>query len=216
MSTAFHFDVVTYFEQNGAQIRGDLGEYFSRYTGRWFEHWSEAGDEERFDLHDVAACASLGVSLSGDAVAALLVESAEPLTAALAACPGRDVRIWELDRADVDDGGAFMTLYRALRVLVPDVGYVRATKLLASKRPHAMPIRDTVVEWLLGLRPKQNDWLGWHALMSDADFRRMVERVSADVVPRETSLLRRVDVALWMEGKRRLAGATPAIDPRAA
>lgn len=207
----FSFDVVAYFDDHANAVREDLTFYFERSTGRRFEHWIAVGDPARFELSDVAACAALSVPLSGDAVAALVLDHNERLAETLAAVPAPSVPLWEVDPAELSTG-PLVSLYRQLRGL-PDIGYVRATKLMAAKRPHCVPIRDTVVEQLLGLGAKDNDWLAWHALMSDGSFRAVVEGVSADVIPAHTSLLRRVDVALWSAGKRLGLGG---VGPRAA
>ena len=77
--------------------------------------------------------------------------------------------------------------------------YVRASKLLAGKRPHLVPIRDSVVEQLLGAGTDY--WTPMRDILSDPELRRTLKFISNGVAPPNVSLLRRLDVILWMEGK---------------
>jgi hypothetical protein len=78
---------------------------------------------------------------------------------------------------------------------------VRASKLLAAKRPHLIPIRDSAVSELL--RAGKKWWLPMLEVVSDEQIRTNIAELSK-TVPADVSVLRRLDVILWMEGTRYL------------
>jgi hypothetical protein len=195
--------VVGFIANNKALATRYLAEYFDRsepdggFTGRWFEHFSALSDELHLDANDVAAAATLSVPLDGSTVRSLF-ERAEELNGFLAAAPSRDAKLWDVDEADLADGAPLAKAYDLLRN-TPGIGYVTASKLLACKRPHLVPIRDTVVEQLLGAGTAW--WLPWRRLVSDQSLRDLVNEVTPRSVPAATSLLRCIDVILWRAGK---------------
>ena len=65
--------------------------------------------------------------------------------------------IWEAERAVFEPGGGAIKLFNVLDDL-PDVGIAKATKLMAAKRPHLIPIQDACVQEELVL-PKGRFWL---------------------------------------------------------
>ena len=65
--------------------------------------------------------------------------------------------IWEAERAVFEPGGGAIKLFNVLDDL-PDVGIAKATKLMAAKRPHLIPIQDAFVQEELVL-PKGRFWL---------------------------------------------------------
>jgi hypothetical protein len=82
-----------------------------------------------------------------------------------------------------------------LRTL-PGVDWVIAGKLLAAKRPRLIPILDNKVRDLLQPPPTQF-WISMWDELSD-DSRRASIADSCANAPVDVSLLRRIDVALWM------------------
>ncbi len=74
----------------------------------------------------------------------------------------------------------------------------KTSKLLAAKRPYLVPIRDSVVEHLLGAGKAW--WAPMRELAKDERVRTLVDHVSAEVVPDNVSYLRRLDVVLWTHG----------------
>ena len=194
--------VADFIARDKAQASRFLAEYFDTtqpdggYTGRWFEYFSALSDERHLDANDVAAAATLSVPLDGKTVRSLF-ERAGELDAYLAAAPGRDAKLWEIDEVDLADGAPLAEAYNLLRS-IPGIGKVTASKLLACKRPHLIPIRDTVVEQLLAADAAW--WLPWRAVVSDQSMRNLVEEVTPANVPAGISILRRLDVILWRAG----------------
>jgi hypothetical protein len=76
-------------------------------------------------------------------------------------------------------------------------GSTRRSKLLHAKRPHLVPIYDSVVETLL---PTDNHWEAFRHALSDPKTRRSIEQVTS-CAPSHLSLLRRVDIVLWWVGR---------------
>ncbi len=179
-----------------------LAEYFDTsdpdggYTGRWFEYFSALSSERHLDANDVAAAATLSVPLDGKTVRSLF-ERSDELNGYLAAAPGRDAKLWEVDEGELADGAPLAKAYDLLRK-TPGIGYVTASKLLACKRPHLVPIRDTVVEHLLGASTAW--WIPWRKTVADQALRDLVKEVTPPNTPAGTSLLRRLDVILWRAG----------------
>lgn len=179
------------------QATTDLATYFTSYAGRWFEHFSALSEPDRLNANDIIACGALSVEFDGRTIDRLMVREAE-INALLAQCPRREVPLWEL-QVDGVDYQALSDLYTLLRG-IDGMGPVRTSKLLACKRPHAVPIRDSVVEALLG--PTTEWWRPWRDVVDNENLRALVAAVTPPEVPDGTSILRRLDVILWMHGKR--------------
>lgn len=179
-----------------------LAEYFADdepdggYTGRWFEYFSARSDERHLDANDVAAAATLSVPLGGKTVRSLFAR-AEQFDAFLAEAPDRHAKLWDVDEAELADGAPLAQAYSVLRS-TPGIGYVTASKIMACKRPHLVPIRDTVVEHLLGAGPAW--WVPWRQVVTDKELRELVEEITPANVPAGISILRRLDVILWRAG----------------
>lgn len=205
--------VGAHLDNNAEQVRRDLATYFgpfepridgnngSGYTGRFFDALARRGDPNSFDASAIAAVATLSVPLDGQQVAAL-ISLGPSLSELLEASPPPGAELWEVDDAQLNDSAPLARTYELLKS-IDGISYVRASKLLAAKRPDLVPVRDSVVEQLLGA--KRSWWKPWKDLVSDEDLRSLVERLTPDVVPGGVSILRRLDVVLWMEGKRREA-----------
>jgi hypothetical protein len=77
-------------------------------------------------------------------------------------------------------------------------GYVTAGKLLARKRPHLVPVYDSVTRCALG--EPERFWLSLQTVLSNSDTclrRRLVELRSSCRVPAEVGELRVLDVVVW-------------------
>lgn len=193
--------IATFVEANADTAKTDLGTYFGTYAGRWFEHFSDLSDPNHLNANDIAACGTLSVEFDGRTIDQLMKRSDE-FDEMLALCPPRDTVLWELETGSYD---ALSALYEFLRG-IDGMGPVRTSKLLACKRPHAVPIRDSVVEALLGA--KDAWWGPWQIVVADAKLRELVDAVTPGGVPSGTSILRRLDVILWMHGTRSMSQPT--------
>ena len=189
----FAFDLAAWFEANAKQIGEDHDRYFTSFTGRWFEYFGAVGDPNRFDASDLVAVETLSVQVLPEAAAKLLVTEPDRFNELLRRIP-RSVDIWDASRETLQDGPA-AELHTLLRAL-PGVDWVIAGKLLATKRPRLIPILDNKVKDLLQ-PPTSRFWISMWDELSDESRRATVAQVCADA-PADVSLLRRIDVALWM------------------
>ncbi len=189
----FVVDLADWFEANAKQIVEDYDRYFTSFTGRWFEHFGSVGDPNRFDASDLVAVETLSVQVPTEAAAKLLVTEPDRFNELLRQIP-LSVDIWDASRETLQDGPA-AELHTLLRTL-PGVDWVIAGKLLAAKRPRLIPILDNKVKDLLQ-PPTSRFWISMWDELSDESRRVTVAQVCADA-PADVSLLRRIDVALWM------------------
>ena len=90
-------------------------------------------------------------------------------------------------------------LHPALRKMLPDVDWVTAGKLIAAKRPRLIPILDSRVSRVQTLlrSPQELFWVTLCDELSDEHRRATIADV-CHAAPPHVSLLRRIDVALWM------------------
>lgn len=188
--------------RNEGRLRDHLDRYYGNppFSGRHFETFISRSAPDRFDGYNVAAVATLSVPLDRHAVVGLLIEHEAELNELLADCPSPDAKVWEVSEDELGEQAPITRLYETLKSL-RGVGYVRASKLLASKRPHLVPIRDSVVEELLG-KPS-NWWLPIRAVVSVDDVRSRLLDLAHGVANPNISVLRILDVILWMEGDKR-------------
>lgn len=189
----FAFDLGAWFETNAEQIATNFDRYFTSFTGRRFEHFGAVGDPNRFDSSDLVAVEALSVQVPPEAAAKLLVTEPDRFNALLRRIP-RSVDIWDVSRETLQDGPA-AELHMLLRTL-PGVDWVIAGKLVAAKRPRLIPILDTKVRGLIQ-PPTSRFWISMWDELSDESRRATVAQVCAGA-PADVSLLRRIDVALWM------------------
>jgi Family of unknown function (DUF6308) len=110
--------------------------------------------------------------------------------------------LWEATDRDLDVAGGLWTLLQEHY----DVGPVIAGKFLARKRPHMIPVIDSVVIAAIGAPPHQY-WLTLRECLRDGSVRSSIENLRR-ALPRDASTLpsslpstlRLLDVAVWMRG----------------
>lgn len=200
-------DLGEWFSINAADIRKDLVDYFggeadNRFSGRWFEIFAAMSDPARFAPSDVLAVEALRVKVPPESAARLLVTEADHFNELLARIPA-DVDLWQVPRSDVESNNwAAARLHTDLKNLDGvggrRLGYVTAGKLLAAKRPRLIPILDSRVKTVLH-PPAGRFWVSMHEQLCDESRRQTIAAV-CDCAPDHVSLLRQIDVALWMEG----------------
>jgi hypothetical protein len=183
----------------------DLRVYFDGYTGRRFERFDGGGDREgvanRMTSSDVLAVSLLSITWSPTAVITLVEDRRDDLVPLLADVPHTPIE--DVDLAVLSPGGAAARLWGTLRQ-IPGIGPVTASKLLARKRPHLVPIFDKVVRIALCFPPSASfwrcQWEWFHGSTERVDglrsLRDQVDGIEA------ISLVRCLDVAVWMHGKR--------------
>ena len=174
------------------------------FTGRWFEFLGDGGDRPevagRFTAEDIVAVSMLSVSIPPRASIEILDARAGTLNGLLEGVPV-DVELSEASDEVIDaERSAAAKLWTELE-RIPGVGWVTAHKLLARKRPDLLPVYDRVVK--AALQPTSREFWGPLRNTLRADDRAIVRRLqeirkeaNLDVQP---SLLRILDVAVWME-----------------
>jgi hypothetical protein len=199
MGEGFALDLGEWFSDNRTQVRRNLARYFDgkagdTFTGRWFEEFAKLGGPNRFEPSDVLAVEALSVKVPPESAAKLLMTDADRFNHLLQRIPP-DADLWTLDSSVIDSGSAASDLHAALDDL-PDIGWVTAGKLMAAKRPRLIPVYDNKVKGVLK-PPTGRFWVTMYDHLSDESRRQKIAKVCS-TAPAEVSLLRRIDVALWM------------------
>ena len=193
---------------NNQRIQDHLSWYFTvKYSGKHFEWFVAQSDSKTFTPWDILAVEALSVSVPPEKARWLLEANTgcdDLLAEALRSLvPGQD-SLWTCDEELLADGKPLSKLYAMLRAQ-DGLGYVTASKLLATKFPSVVPIRDSKVETLLGLEKSREWWAPIRGLFS-ASGQSLAEYLDGLDVPIEVgsvTTLRRLDVILWMEAKAR-------------
>lgn len=82
------------------------------------------------------------------------------------------------------------------------MGETVASKIMARKRPHLIPIDDSVVTRVIG-RGRKSSWrMRWMELREDSYLIDRAEEIRAHVDRRALSTLRALDFVLWRYGKQ--------------
>ncbi|MFE4449862.1 DUF6308 family protein [Streptomyces sp. NPDC056796] len=178
------------------------------YTGARFERVGGGGDRREvvhhFASEDFVAVAMLSVDVPERAILHVL-EPARPgyFNSLLREIPS-DTELADATEEHVAHGGPAWTLWTRL-CEVHGIGPVGAGKLLARKRPHLLPVYDSVIKRVFE-RPKR-DLTFWSdvrtqlrtdqgALVSHLEAVRDLAEIGEDI-----SVLRVLDTAAWLHGR---------------
>lgn len=82
------------------------------------------------------------------------------------------------------------------------IGPTLASKLMVRKRPHLIPIEDSVVDRVIE-RGRGDSWrLWWEAFQTEGDYlEKHATKLRVEIGRLELYILRVFDVMLWMWGK---------------
>lgn len=179
---------------------GDSGGYTGRYFERLRDAAGRAPSPNVFEAVDLVAVTTLSVSVPPGSAAAILDERSGELSRLLAEIPV-DLPLWEALDEHLDETSPAHAAWTLLRGL-DGIEWVTAGKLLARKRPALLPVYDNVVKDLLE-RTAGGFWLGLRDLLrDDDDLRARLTEIRDDAGNADDiSLLRVLDVVLWMSGK---------------
>lgn len=174
------------------------------YAGRHFEWFVERGlSESGFSEIHLLAVNALNVTVPPHV--SRLVLSRDPNIEALV---GECLLIWHKDESPTlwsispAELASFASLYDCLNA-EPGMGYVTTSKLMAARFPNIVPIRDSLVERLLGLEKSETWWNHMQAIVSEPSIRYLLSELDIPEPSRPVGLLRRLDVILWMEARAR-------------
>lgn len=194
-----------YFEGSAReQAVADLKEYQRRCEGFNFNRLADRNHPDEFTCCDFVAVSMLSVNVPAAAALRILEEDDHQITDLLKAIP-MDLHIWD-DGANIVKGSPAWDLWE----LIDDntgIGATITSKLMAAKRPHLVPIYDSVVSAALfqGKRIVTEYWQLWRDELSGTDgeaLRSTVEQVRDEVGydPELFSILRVIDIVVWMQG----------------
>jgi hypothetical protein len=212
-----------------AALSGDaaveaLGLYVSGFSGAYFESMgrplassgAEDPEPDAFTVEDALAPSLLSAPLKPEQILALLRANGDlsplleavgvdtPLAQAEDYDPGSPSRRWEAAR----------DAYAMLRS-IDGVGRTRATKLLHRKRPHLLPVWDSVVSTALRYG-RADDWAVMQTVMRDPKLTARLHSIRKDARADsriggrvdQLSDLRLIDIIVWMRAGG--AGIEPA------
>ncbi len=185
-----------------------FGQYFATNSGRLFDEIVMTTDRMRFDYGDLVAIKMLSVDLHADGVETLLLDRSfsAQCSELLREIPV-DATLWQLPRDAVGPQSSAARLWTLIQDSVKGTksGFTVLSKLMAAKRPQIFPVWDALVDGLVE-RPDGRLWEPMHDLLVDDTTRQDIE-VLTDGAPAHVTLLRRIDVALWREARRRARGS---------
>lgn len=194
--------------------------YRSRFTGGWFEALIDLEHPHEITAQDLLAVECLSVRVPAKVSYWILGEGREEIVELLSDERLRQNReLWECELADLDTSSPAAKLWTLLqrgawprKARANGVGPVIAGKLLAAKRPQMIPVVDRVVREALRA-PEGRFWESmWRAMQRD-ELRRELEAIREDACREEAtgktrlprrhpSLLRTLDIVVWMPGPR--------------
>lgn len=183
-----------------------------RYTGSRFETFSGGGDRNepnRVTAADLIAVSMLSVHVPAQAAIGILEDLNDEIESLLAQVPV-EARIEDLRDTDFEafferDAPA-SALWRLLRQKEDTwgIGQTTASKILARKRPHLIPIYDSVISAQARIPNSDGQWELWfEAFQGDSGglFANRLQTIREMSGQEHLSLLRVLDITLWMEGK---------------
>jgi hypothetical protein len=181
-----------------------LGPWENRaYTGSYFDNLP-AESTDRVTAEDIIAVACLSVHVPAAAAVKVLGEQTAHITGLLADIPNANLE--DIPFEDHDNhfgtGTSALRLWKLLRNH-HGVGQTTASKLMARKRPGLIPIYDSVVGRVTGFPNADGTWRAWHrALSRDAGLTDGLWSLRDSAGLESISLLRILDVVLWMDGSK--------------
>lgn len=192
-----------YFRQDGPARERFSGRHFDRFAGGG----DAAGCQDQVTAADILALNFLSIKDRLGAFAIDVLEVHREAIAKLLSAVPADVAMHEAPWTPYELGSAGHQLWELLCTCGGKHMWVYANKLLARKRPHLVPVYDRDVRKLL-LQPDSYWACLWSWFAGDQDRVAAVTELRADVGGIEDiSLLRCLDVVLWMRATGRTVGA---------
>lgn len=188
------------FHESSPKLVGSFFEPDSPFEGDLL-HTLAGNDPYCITLEDLFAVTMLDVAVSPLGVRRLLFDqlTRQQIAGLLREIP-LDVDIWE-GRNYLRPGGPADRLWHLLQREGDRIGPVTAGKLLSRKRPRLVPIVDSVVESILKV-PSPDYWEIFRDYLQSEDRRKRLRLLRPKHVEETVSLLRVLDVVLWMWGSQ--------------
>jgi hypothetical protein len=180
------------------------------FSGALFDCFQGKGDAAPFTdtitVSDLLAVNLLDVDVPGDAILRFLGPAAPEIERLLGEIDP-EVDLHAVDETVVAPGSVAEQLWDVLRAngrpSSPGTGPTRTSKILARKRPRLIPIYDSVVAQQLGLPDHRDYWREYHCLLQTEGLVALLEWASSEAELTDVSLLRVLDVLLWMSAPSR-------------
>jgi len=200
-------------QENRPRLIHHLERYFTAdYMGRFFETFVAKSDAARFTSWDIFAVQALSVRVPPRSVHWLLDEEC-PANTLLRESRSElgesqqesDWSLWTCKSSLFQPPKGIISRLHACLKGQRHIGPVTASKLVAAKLPSVSPIRDSQVATLIGLPTSEQWWDPIRELLESDDYA-LVNYLASLPLPHETdgvTVLRRLDVILWMEAKAR-------------
>ncbi|MFE8886874.1 DUF6308 family protein [Pseudarthrobacter enclensis] len=172
------------------------------FTGAHFDGLPTVA-ANRITAEDIIAVSCLSVHVPAAAAVEILGGQTEEISALLSRIPISNLEELPIDQHEelFGAGSAASDFWLLLRKHV-GVGPTTASKLMARKRPGLIPIYDSVVARVTGFDSSADTWRAWHnAFSTDGALQDRLGRLRDSVGLERVSLLRILDVVLWMDGK---------------
>jgi len=170
------------------------------FQGRNFEWFLSKSQNGIFTPFDFLAIGALSVEIPAESQRLLLEDAGSKYENLLGSC--REYMITNQTAGDLSwiwkTGNPLELLYSELRS-VRGIGPVVCSKLMAAKFPAIIPIRDSKVEALLGCEESMSWWqpiLEFYETVKDS-----LNSFNTGQV--KVTNLRKLDVILWMEARKR-------------
>ncbi|MEU6391720.1 DUF6308 family protein [Streptomyces sp. NPDC046939] len=172
------------------------------YTGSRFEHLAGGGDRPEtancFTADDLIAVERLSVRVPQELILELLEGSLGSHLSNLLSEVPTDLDLADADVSLLQQGSSAHAAYDALRAR-HGLGRTRVAKLLARKRPRLLPVYDSVVGCAAGY--PDSWWCALHSVLraDNQALHRAYAGLRSDAgLPETVSVLRVIDVAVWM------------------
>lgn len=202
-------------------------------TGASFDQWAGGGDRadvaDQLTGDDFVAVSFLSVEVPPMAAIGLMRGEKKNVDRLLSLIP-TNVRMSDLDEKGYERHLGMDSPAQELWEVITrrngvkwDIGSTTASKIMARKRPHLIPIVDRVIQDLVGFG---HYWHDWHKTLTDGTgLPERLDRIRRDSgildLGYEPSLLRIMDIVLWQEGlaekarRRNIAAAAASTTPPA-
>lgn len=197
-------------EPNRDRAINDLKSYFDAWTGSWFERLGDQDHQNQITEKDLLAVTMLGVTVPAGVAIWILDKGKSAISAELGAIEDPNLAIWHKD-ADLSPDGHAWRLWDLLRSgkwstskKRNGMGPTTTSKLMAVKRPHLIPIWDSVIgKELFGVDQIPNDyWNLWQDRLSGERGQNLRDAAddlkAAAGVGEHLSVLRTIDIVTWM------------------
>jgi len=193
------------------EVADHLKRYFKRhddiqtdtklgFTGRLFER--HRTDTDSFTESDMLAVATLGVQVRPHIAEHLIEDEGQRWSRQIKAARTAIEPYKSLADLPVElvKSGPLCALYQDLKSFRGlKFNYVTQSKLLATKFPAHVPVRDSRVEGLLGLKKSNDWWMPMRELLGAPKVQATLAAVQLNGDGATATPLRRLDVVLWME-----------------